>query len=114
MTRDALSPVHPLVIGRGDSMSTAKEGTLKVMETNALAASDWSVADAAHGPLGQVTAGTPVVVLTASPCELESVATFSAAAPDLWADILLSEGVDLSTVGIGHAVEHRLRALGKR
>jgi hypothetical protein len=102
MTRDALSPVHPLVIGRGDSMSTAKEGTLKVMETNALAASDWSVADAAHGPLGQVTARTPVVVLTASPCELESVATFSAAAPDLWADMLLSEGVDLSTVGIGH------------
>jgi glucosamine--fructose-6-phosphate aminotransferase (isomerizing) len=70
-------------------MSTAKEGTLKVMETNALAASDWSVADAAHGPLGQVTARTPVVVLTASPCELESVATFSAAAPDLWAEIVV-------------------------
>jgi glucosamine--fructose-6-phosphate aminotransferase (isomerizing) len=78
-----------LVVGRGYSMSTAKEGALKLMETNAIAASGWSVADATHGPLGQVTPGTPVVVLTASPGGLESVATFSAAAADLGAELIV-------------------------
>ena len=56
-----------LVVGRGYAMSTAKEGALKLMETNAMAASGWSAADATHGPLGQVVPGTPVIALTASP-----------------------------------------------
>ncbi len=69
-----------LVVGRGYSMSTAKEGALKLMETNAIAASGWSAADATHGPLGQVVAGTPVIALTASPDGRESVTEFAAAA----------------------------------
>lgn len=62
-----------LVVGRGYSMSTAKEGALKLMETNSIAASGWSAADAKHGPLGQVVAGTQVIFLTASPGGRESV-----------------------------------------
>lgn len=62
-----------LVVGRGYSMATAKEGALKLMETNSIAASGWSAADAKHGPLGQVVAGTPVLFLTASPGGRESV-----------------------------------------
>jgi glucosamine--fructose-6-phosphate aminotransferase (isomerizing) len=52
-------------------------------------ASGWSVADATHGPLGQVIDGTPVIVLAASPGGLESVATFSAAAADLGAYLIV-------------------------
>jgi glucosamine--fructose-6-phosphate aminotransferase (isomerizing) len=72
-----------LVVGRGYSMSTAKEGALKLMETNAIAASGWSAADATHGPLGQVVPGTPVIVLTGSPDGRESVEAFAQAARDL-------------------------------
>ncbi len=69
-----------LVVGRGYSMSTAKEGALKLMETNAIAASGWSAADATHGPLGQVVPGTPVIALTASPDGRTSVTEFAEAA----------------------------------
>ncbi|MET3920134.1 SIS domain-containing protein [Arthrobacter sp. UYEF20] len=69
-----------LVVGRGYSMSTAKEGALKLMETNAIAASGWSAADATHGPLGQVVESTPVIVLTASPAGRDSVERFASAA----------------------------------
>jgi glucosamine--fructose-6-phosphate aminotransferase (isomerizing) len=69
-----------LVVGRGYSMSTAKEGALKLMETNSMAASGWSAADATHGPLGQVEPGTPVIALTASPGGRESVHAFAQAA----------------------------------
>lgn len=55
-----------LVIGRGYSMSTAKEAALKLMETCAVAASGWSAADAKHGPIGQIVNGTPVFLLTSS------------------------------------------------
>lgn len=65
-----------LVVGRAYSMSTAKEGALKLMETNSIAASGWSAADAKHGPLGQVISGTPVIFLTASPGGRESVESF--------------------------------------
>ncbi|WP_104090794.1 SIS domain-containing protein [Cryobacterium sp. N19] len=65
-----------LIVGRGYSMSTAKEGALKLMETNSIAASGWSAADAKHGPLGQVIDGTPVIFLTASPGGRESVEAF--------------------------------------
>jgi len=88
-----------LVVGRGYSMSSAKEGALKLMETNAIAASGWSVADATHGPLGQVLAGTPVIVLAASPGGHESVATFSSAAAALGAKLIVigDEDLDEST-----------------
>lgn len=66
-----------LVVGRGYSMSSAKEAALKLMETNGIAASGWSAADAKHGPLGQVVPGTPVIFLTASPGGRESVETFA-------------------------------------
>lgn len=65
-----------LIVGRAYSMSTAKEGALKLMETNSIAASGWSAADAKHGPLGQVVPGIPVIFLTASPGGRESVESF--------------------------------------
>jgi glucosamine--fructose-6-phosphate aminotransferase (isomerizing) len=77
-----------LVIGRGYSMATAKEGALKLMETNAIAASGWSAADATHGPLGQVVPGTPVIVLTAGPDGRASVEAFAQAAADLGGRII--------------------------
>ncbi|MFE4835808.1 SIS domain-containing protein [Arthrobacter sp. NPDC056691] len=69
-----------LLVGRGYSMSTAKEGALKLMETNSIAASGWSAADATHGPLGQVEPGTPVIAFTSSPGGRESVHAFAEAA----------------------------------
>lgn len=77
-----------LVVGRGYSMSTAKEGALKLMETNAIAASGWSAADATHGPLGQVVPGTPVIALTASPGGRESVQAFVEASQALGGRII--------------------------
>ena len=85
-----------LVVGRGYSMASAKEGALKLMETNAIAASGWSVADATHGPLGQVVAGTPVIVLAASPGGHASVATFAAAAADLGAELIVVGAQELA------------------
>lgn len=81
-----------LVVGRGYSMSTAKEGALKLMETNAIAASGWSAADATHGPLGQVIPGTPVIALTASPDGRESVEAFARAAGDLGGRVIAVGG----------------------
>jgi glucosamine--fructose-6-phosphate aminotransferase (isomerizing) len=72
-----------LAVGRGFSMSTAKETALKLMETCALPASGWSAADATHGPLGQVVAGTPVIAFTASPAGRASVLAFVDAAREL-------------------------------
>ncbi|KQR50845.1 hypothetical protein ASF88_16590 [Leifsonia sp. Leaf336] len=69
-----------LVVGRGYSMATAREGALKLMETNAIAASGWSAADATHGPLGQVVPGSVVVALTGSPAGRDSVLSFADAA----------------------------------
>ncbi len=77
-----------LVVGRGYSMSTAREGALKLMETNAIAASGWSAADATHGPLGQVVPGTPVIALTASPGGRESVQAFVEASQELGGAII--------------------------
>ena len=84
-----------LVVGRGYSMATAKEGALKLMETNAIAASGWSAADATHGPLGQVVPGTPVIVLTASPDGRASVEAFAHAAGQLGGRV----------IAVGEAVE---------
>ncbi|RXZ50621.1 hypothetical protein ESP57_02080 [Agromyces fucosus] len=61
-------------------MATAKEGALKLMETNAIAASGWSAADATHGPLGQVVRGTGVVALTSGEAGRDSVISFADAA----------------------------------
>lgn len=84
-----------LVVGRGYSMATAKEGALKLMETNAVAASGWSAADATHGPLGQVVPGTPVIVLTGSPYGRESVVAFADAARRLGGRVIaIGEPVD--------------------
>ena len=69
-----------LVVGRGLSMGSAKEGALKLMETCALAASGWSAADATHGPLGQVVEGTTVLALTAGARSRDSVLDFARAA----------------------------------
>jgi glucosamine--fructose-6-phosphate aminotransferase (isomerizing) len=86
-----------LVIGRGYSMSTAKEGALKLMETNSIAASGWSAADATHGPLGQVIPGTPVIILTASPGGRESVHAFAEASEELGGRIITIGSAELDT-----------------
>jgi glucosamine--fructose-6-phosphate aminotransferase (isomerizing) len=83
-----------LIVGRGYSMSSAREGALKLMETNGIAASGWSAADATHGPLGQVAGDTPVIVLTASPGGRDSVLTFADAAALLGARIISLGPVD--------------------
>lgn len=77
-----------LVIGRGLSMSSAKEGALKLMETTAVAASGWSAADAIHGPLGQVVPGTAVILLTAASAGRGSVLEFGERALELGAVVL--------------------------
>lgn len=77
-----------LVVGRGYSMSSAREGALKLMETNAIAASGWSAADATHGPLGQVVPGSAVVVLTAGTSGRASVLSFAEAAAALGGDVV--------------------------
>lgn len=72
-----------LVVGRGYSMSSAREGALKLMETNGIAASGWSAADATHGPLGQVRPGTLVFLLVDSPATRDAVSAFGAKAEAL-------------------------------
>lgn len=54
-------PDRALMVGRGSSLATALEGALKLIETSGVAASGWSSAEVRHGPLGQVTSGTPFV-----------------------------------------------------
>lgn len=66
-----------VIVGRAYSMSSAKEGALKLTETSSIASSGWSAADAKHGPLGQVVQGTPVILLTGSPGGRESVESFA-------------------------------------
>lgn len=84
-----------LIVGRGLSMSTAKETALKLMETCAMPASGWSAADATHGPLGQVVPGTPVIAFTASPGGRESVLAFADAARALGGGIaIVGPGLD--------------------
>lgn len=80
-----------MVIGRGYSMATAKEGALKLMETCMISASGWSATDATHGPLGQVTPGLPVIGLTSDPASAPSVRSFLAAARVLGARVLKIE-----------------------
>ncbi|MCK8607917.1 SIS domain-containing protein [Agromyces sp. C10] len=77
-----------VLVGRGYSMATAKEGALKLMETSGVAASGWSAADATHGPLGQVADGTLVIALTGSPAGRESVVDFVTAARSRGARVL--------------------------
>lgn len=77
-----------LVVGRGTSMATAKEGALKLMETAGIAASGWSAADATHGPLGQVDDETLVIALTGSDAGRASVVDFAAAARERGARVL--------------------------
>jgi glucosamine--fructose-6-phosphate aminotransferase (isomerizing) len=80
-----------VVIGRGLSMSSAKESALKLMETCRLAASGWSAADAKHGPIGQIVDGTPVILFTSSEIASESVLALR--------PLLTSLGAKLYTVG---------------
>lgn len=70
---DGLPWDRVVVAGRGLSMASAKEAALKLMETNALAASGWSAADAIHGPLGQVVESTRVFALNRASAGRESV-----------------------------------------
>jgi Glucosamine 6-phosphate synthetase, contains amidotransferase and phosphosugar isomerase domains len=76
-----------MVIGRGYSMATAKEGALKLMETSRISASGWSATDATHGPLGQVVAGLPVIGFTSDPASRPSVVSFLSAAERLGAEV---------------------------
>lgn len=90
-----------VIVGRGYSMATAKEGALKLMETNSIAASGWSAADATHGPLGQVIPGTTVVMLTAGQAGRDSVVDFARAAQEL--------GGQVAEVGSGSVDGARVR-----
>jgi glutamine---fructose-6-phosphate transaminase (isomerizing) len=77
-----------LVVGRGYSMASAREGALKLTETNGVAASGWSSADATHGPLGQVTSGTVVFVLDGAASTRSSVDDFGARASALGGTVI--------------------------
>lgn len=77
-----------LVVGRGLSMGSAKEGALKLMETCALAASGWSAADATHGPLGQVVDGATVLAMTAGSRSRDAVLDFARAAEAQGAQVI--------------------------
>jgi len=76
-----------MLIGRGYSMASAKEGALKLMETCRFSASGWSATDATHGPLGQVVAGLPVIGFTTDPASRPSVMSFLDAAAGLGAEV---------------------------
>lgn len=76
-----------MLIGRGYSMATAKEGALKLMETCRISASGWSATDATHGPLGQVVTGLPVIGFTTDPASRPSVVSFMEAAARLGAEV---------------------------
>jgi glucosamine--fructose-6-phosphate aminotransferase (isomerizing) len=85
-----------LVVGRGYSMSSAREGALKLMETNGIAASGWSAADATHGPLGQVRAGTLVFLLPAVSATRDSVTAFGEKAAALGGELVSIGGPEAS------------------
>jgi len=83
-----LETSHVMVVGRGYSMASAREGALKLTETNSVPASGWSSADATHGPLGQVRPGALVFVLTAGEVTRPAVESFAAAAAGLGGTIV--------------------------
>ncbi|MFT4235326.1 MAG: SIS domain-containing protein [Microbacterium sp.] len=91
-----------LVVGRGYSMATAREGALKLMETSAVAASGWSAADATHGPLGQVVPGTVVVALRSGG---ESVSSFAAAAESRGGRVVTTAAVTVTDDALVPPVE---------
>lgn len=76
-----------MVIGRLLSTATAKEAALKFMETSQVAASGWSAADAKHGPIGQITPGTPVFLAGTRGMGASSVLEFGRDAEALGATI---------------------------
>jgi glucosamine--fructose-6-phosphate aminotransferase (isomerizing) len=86
-----VSADRAVLIGRAFGAATAHEGALKLMETSSIAASGWSAADAKHGPLASVTAGTPVFCLVGERAGRESV---EALIPDLTA-----RGADVHLIG---------------
>lgn len=50
------------VLGRGSTLAIAQEAALKFKETCALHAEAFSLAEVAHGPMGMITPGFPVLV----------------------------------------------------
>ncbi|WP_189170629.1 SIS domain-containing protein [Pilimelia anulata] len=52
-----------IIVGRGYSYPTAREGALKLMETSYLAAQAFSAADLAHGPVAMADAAVPVIAV---------------------------------------------------
>ncbi|BDI23169.1 SIS domain-containing protein [Herbiconiux sp. L3-i23] len=114
-----------LVVGRGYSMASAREGALKLMETNGIAASGWSAADATHGPLGQVRPATLVFLLTASPSTRAAAAAFGEKASALGGTLvevggpastplhlaLPTDGVDETLIPVLEIIPFQLLAL---
>ena len=76
-----------LLIGRGPSLATALEGALKLVETSGIAASGWSSAEVMHGPVGQVTPGTPVLTFGAGTAGHDSTVAAARAARALGATV---------------------------
>lgn len=101
--RDLGAGQRLLLVGRGTSMSSAKEGALKLMETCAVAASGWSAADATHGPLAQVVNGTPVITFAAGSGRNSVTAFASLAAANGAKVISVLEGIPdaVATWGAG-------------
>ncbi len=80
------------VVGRGVDLGIAKEMALKIAETVGIPALAFSSAEFLHGPLGAVSAQTPVVGVVSDPRALESVLTALERARGQGAPTLLAHG----------------------
>ena len=80
------------VLGRGADLGSAKEIALKIAETVGVPALAFSSAEFLHGPLGAVSAQTPVLGLAARPGEFDSVRTALSRARAMGAPTLLAHG----------------------
>ena len=80
------------VLGRGADLGIAKEIALKIAETVGVPALAFSSAEFLHGPLGAVSAQTPVLGIAARPGEFHSVRTALQQARAMGATTLLAHG----------------------
>lgn len=85
-------PSHAMMVGRGASLASALEGAPMFVETSGIAASGWSSAEVRHGPLGQVSPGTPFVTFGVGTPGHESTVDAALAAADLGALVVAVGG----------------------
>ena len=82
------------VVGRGADLGIAKELALKITEAVGTPALAFSSAEFLHGPLGAVSAQTPVLGLISDPNAVDSVLTALERARSQGARTLLAHGCD--------------------